>query len=93
MESPGPVQGLLYLAFILFFDSHLPEDGHCRPELIAGVSPIHKLLYIYRCAFVGMNIVNISLLLYYTITDWRKRTNISSEKQKMLTRNTARFRK
>jgi hypothetical protein len=68
VESPGPVQGLLYLAFTLFFDSQLPEDGHCRPELIAGVSCIYKLLHFYRCALVGINIVNISLLLYYTIT-------------------------
>jgi hypothetical protein len=41
----------------LFFDSYLPEDGHCRLKCIAGVLCIYKLLF-FCCAVVGINIAN-----------------------------------
>jgi hypothetical protein len=42
---------------MLAFDNHLPEDGHCRPKHVGGVSYIFKLLSFYCCAGVAINIV------------------------------------
>jgi hypothetical protein len=46
----------------LSFDNHLPDDGHFRQKHVGGVLYIYKLLYFYSFAFLGINIVNYSMV-------------------------------
>jgi hypothetical protein len=62
-ESCWAISNIITIT-VLLFDNHLPEDGHCRPKHVGGVSIFINYSIFYCCAVVGINSVNMNNINY-----------------------------